>query len=409
MNSSINIVGGGFAGLTLALQLAKKNFKVHLYEKQNRLGGLIGTVNTPYGLAEQAANGMIATPAAQALFEDLGLKPLAPLPTARNRYIYNNKPTRWPLSKFESIGFFSSIGWRYARNGKMDFLPEKGQTLEAWGLAKIGHAATFKILEPAMQGIYANELKDLSASLILNPLLKKRSHQPKSKYKGQITGAEGMQDLINALETKLRNLGVEIHLNTELNLKNLNTPTVIATSMANCMELLAPVLPEIPEVFTKSQMSSLISVKVFFSETPKTHQGFGVLIPRQQGLRAYGILRNSFIFANRDQTYNETWILGGLRNEDLLQLGDQELLDLILKEREKVFQSNQEPISHVIHRWPQALPVYNVHLEEALRNLKHVNHNKLIYLHGNYLGGLGLSKILERSHTLANQLESVYG
>lgn len=406
--TTINIIGGGFAGLTLALQLAKKNFEVHIYEKQNRLGGLLGTHKTPFGPAEQAANGMISTPEAEELFSELQLTPVSPLKTARNRFIFDQRPKKWPLGRLDSLKLLSRVGLKYVRKGKTDFFPKSQQTLESWGLENVGSAATYKILEPAMQGIYANEVQDLSASLILNPLLKKQRQQ-RSKYKGQISGPNGMQDLIDALEKKLRDLGVKIHLNTELDLHTVNTPTVIATSLKAAQNLLQPVLPEVSEVFAQTEMSSLISVKLFFEQTPAKYQGFGVLIPRKQGLRTYGILRNSFIFAGRDQTYNETWILGGLRNEDLLKLNDQDLINLILEERKTVFKEEQTLLSHLIDRWPQALPVYNIELENALKNLKHINHSAPLYLHGNYLGGLGLSKILERSINLANKLERVYG
>lgn len=406
---SINVVGGGFSGLTVALFLAHKGFKVCLYEKQNRLGGLLGTHKTPHGLAEQAANGMISTESSQALFKELGLKPLGPLKTARSRFIFDGRPKRWPLQALESVLFAARVGYKLFRKGKSEFLPASGETLQSWGLKNLGSAATFKILEPAMQGIYANELKDLSASLILNPLLKKAQAPKKSPYKGQITAEQGMQDLINALEKKLRQLGVEIHLGQELDLQNLQVPTVLATSLKDTQNLLKDVLPEVGELFNQTQMSSLISVKVFFAETPSEHQGFGVLIPRDQNLRTYGVLRNSFIFTGRDQNYNETWILGGLDNEDLLTLNDSELMDLILKERRQIFGLDHPPLSYLIHRWPQALPVYNTELESALNNLKKINHQAPIYLHGNYLGGIGLSKILERSHSLANRLEKVYG
>lgn len=53
------VVGTGFTGLLYATLAVLKGESVLLYEKQNRSGGLIGSVPTPFGLVETAANGIL--------------------------------------------------------------------------------------------------------------------------------------------------------------------------------------------------------------------------------------------------------------------------------------------------------------------------------------------------------------
>jgi oxygen-dependent protoporphyrinogen oxidase len=59
-------------------------------------------------------------------------------------------------------------------------------------------------------------------------------------------------------------------------------------------------------------------------------------------------------------------------------------------------------VDYRIHRWKNALPLYDVELEKVLRDLKKLP--KDLYLHGNYMGGIGLSKILDRSKELAEEI-----
>jgi oxygen-dependent protoporphyrinogen oxidase len=79
------------------------------------------------------------------------------------------------------------------------------------------------------------------------------------------------------------------------------------------------------------------------------------------------------------------------------------LLEIIAKDREKLTGRKAEPLSFKITRWPRALPHYTVQWEKQLAGLEVP---KLIYLHGNYLGALGLSKIYQRSIKLAARIKA---
>src|SRR5579871_2930471 len=61
------VIGAGFSGMTAAYYLNKSGYKVEVFEKQNAPGGLIKTVETPWGECELAANGILNSK----LFEDL--------------------------------------------------------------------------------------------------------------------------------------------------------------------------------------------------------------------------------------------------------------------------------------------------------------------------------------------------
>lgn len=404
MKKKIAVIGAGFAGLTVSLRLAQKGFSVDLYESAPRVGGLLGTDHTQYGIAERAANALIRTPRAEKLFSELGLEPSFPLSTSKRRYIYRDKPRRWPLTFLETLFFMGKFLPRFLFV-KKSLRPHDMQTLDQWGRTHLGGNATEYLLGPAMQGIYGNDISGLSAKLILSSLFS--SHR--EKYKGLLTGPGGMQDLVDHLEAHLQKLGVRIHTNSSVTFEDLQGPVIIATSSSAAAKFLESSLPAVSQILKRIRMSSLMSVTLFFKQSQKKYQGFGCLIPRGFDIKTLGILMNSYIFKDRDATYNETWILGGIKEEGLLKLSDNDLLKLIAEERFKVLGSKEALIDYRINRWVDALPYYDLNLEASQKELNQLTFTNQVFLHGNYLSGIGLSKILERSDILAQEMADLHG
>jgi oxygen-dependent protoporphyrinogen oxidase len=81
---------------------------------------------------------------------------------------------------------------------------------------------------------------------------------------------------------------------------------------------------------------------------------------------------------------------------------------MITDERLRILGQNEAVLDYRINRWPKALPYYGLELERARQELESLSKPGL-YLHGNYLSGMGLSKILERSEALAQQIGKNHG
>jgi len=86
---------------------------------------------------------------------------------------------------------------------------------------------------------------------------------------------------------------------------------------------------------------------------------------------------------------------------------DDDILNLIDEERAACFGTRSERIGHQITRWPAALPHYTIEMERALHGLTLPSslsrHN--VFLVGNYLGQIGLAKILELASRMPVTLE----
>ncbi len=87
----ITIVGAGFSGLTLAYHLRRLGMAVRIFEREDRAGGLLNTQLGPYGLAESAANAILADSSLERLFEDLGVPFAERRPERKKRFIYWQK------------------------------------------------------------------------------------------------------------------------------------------------------------------------------------------------------------------------------------------------------------------------------------------------------------------------------
>lgn len=399
MKKQIDIIGAGFSGMTLAYLLAKEGHEVQVFEKNSGPGGLIGTSRSELGLAEQAANSILVTERALSLFEEIGFEHVQPLKSSKNRYLFRGTPRRWPLNFFETLGFIFRIPrliflkkWRQ---------PRPFETLSVWGTRCLGTAANDYILAPALQGIYAGDHKKMSASLILGPLFSKN----KKPSKGLVSGKTGMQDLIESLHKACLAKNVQFHFNHEYTYVAQSHPVVVSTSAAAAAEILVNAEPVTAKILKQIPMNSLVTATVFFKNALHNYQGFGTLIPRKYLMKTLGILQNPFIFPGRNKVYNETFILGGGTQADLSSKTDSELMADILSDRQKVFNSTtSEVIDKKIFRWKNSLPHYTVELEKLLLDLKTTPKNSQFFLHGNYLAGIGLSKIIDHSDLLMKEL-----
>jgi oxygen-dependent protoporphyrinogen oxidase len=390
------VVGGGFSGLVTAYYLSRRGFEVDLHEASSRLGGLLGSERLESGLVETAANGFILNDDLVELLEDIGLEYIRPLKEARKRFIFRGSFRRWPLSFFETLNLIGKALPRFFFS-KASFKPQADETVWSWGLRCLNRAASRYLLSPALQGIYAGDAHKMSAELILGPLFGGK----KQKYRGTVSFKKGMGEFVAAMEKKLVQQGVKIHLNSFYRIESLETPHVVCVSAAAAANVLEKVSPETAAEISKVEVLPVLSATVFFEKPRFRIEGFGVLFPDDQQYRVLGILSPTRIFENRGPDYSETWIFGGAHSPEVLEKSNEQILELIQSERARIFGLTDKVREYRMHPWPKALPHYTLEHKKILNGLKLP---KNLYLNGNYMGVIGLSKILSRSKELAQKV-----
>jgi protoporphyrinogen/coproporphyrinogen III oxidase len=395
----VKVVGAGFSGLATAYYLVKEGCKVQVVEKNSRPGGLIRTIETKHGPVETAANGIRNSVRLEAMCADIGVPLIPTRREARARFIFRRQPKRFPLSAAEVL----KLGFRFAGSAT-NLRPRPLETITVWGRRVVGEAATDYFLAPALGGIYAGDPERLSASLIFGravlPAHLQTTRPMKPKLHGTVAPPNGMQQLIDGLRQYLEHAGVEFVFNRNVQIKA-GEPSVICTSAPAAAECLSTEAPQLCAGLRQVEMMPVVTVTCQYEPEAAKLKGFGCLFPRSEGFRARGVLFNEYIFAGRGPAHSETWIFGGALDPDIVELTDSQLIELIAGERQRLYGEKREPIGIHITSWPEALPHYSIELERILTQLPAPPPQ--VDLVGNYLGRIGLAKLIERAAFVAGK------
>jgi len=395
----IKVIGAGFSGLVAAYYLVKAGCKVQVVEKSARVGGLIRTLQTPHGPVETAANGVRNSVRLEAMCADIGVPLQATRREARSRFIFRGRPKRFPLGASDIL----KLGFRLASSAT-SLRPRPLETISDWGRRVVGEGATDYFLAPALGGIYAGDPDKLSASLVFGqavlPAHLQTTRPARPKLHGTVAPPNGMQQLVDGLCDYLDRAGVESVLNHEAKIAA-GEPVVVCTSARGAAECLADVAPQLSESLRQIEMMPVVTATCQYDPAAAKLKGFGCLFPRSEGFRARGVLFNECIFAGRGPAHSETWIFGGALDPAIVELSDQELMQLIATERERLYGEHHEAIGIHLTSWPQALPHYSIDLERILTELPAPPAN--VALVGNYLGRIGLAKLIERAAFVAKE------
>lgn len=409
------IIGAGFSGLTLAYFLLKKGVSVRVLEQAPRVGGLISTEKIEMdgrtlGLVETAANGMLSNAVIEELSAYAGVPLLETKKESRKRFIWRaGRACRWPLSLVESLLFFQKLFLALILK-KMK--PTETESLQQWGERVLGRKATDFILAPALQGIYAGDLAQMNASLVLARFFNKKFKKHRGQLKGTVAPKDGMGALMKGLYSKLLAEGVRFEFSSEAAAEIKKSVSggevpVLATNLSSALELLAPMYPELVLSGKGIEILPLVTSTLFFKKDSEVVNGFGCLFPKSERMNSLGVLVNSCIFESRvDSDFiSETWILGGAHEKNRVLRDDQTLLSLIEEDRRKMGR-NSKVVSYQIQRWPEALPHFTGALKQFIHNFEKIE-NKKIWLTGNYMGSPGLSQIALRNQQLADEISNL--
>jgi oxygen-dependent protoporphyrinogen oxidase len=395
---AVTVVGGGLSGLATAYYLSGAGIPVEIIERTGRLGGLIGTLQTPHGPVETAAIGIRNSARVEAVCRDLGLPMLRSTRSSSGaRYIYRQRPRRWPLSPVEWLALGARLAASTARGSRR---PRPLETVDAWGARVLGRRAARWLLEPTLQGVYAGDPARLSASLVMGPQERPSGSAPR----GVVAPAGGMQQLVDALACRLRTRGVSIRLNTPAHLDG-STPTVVCTSARDAAECLREVAPAASRALSSIDMLPLVRVTAFYADGETPQRGRGILFPRGGDVRALGVLINCNVFPGRNGRYSESWIYGGAADRDIVHLSDADLGAVMDRDREVSCRRDVAPVARFVHRWCAALPHYDVQLESV--RASGFDLPRGVFLVGNYVEGIGVRMLIEQAAAVAARVHAL--
>jgi len=414
-NPTIAIIGGGISGLAAAWTLQKDGVPYQLLEASPRLGGVIRTESKDGFVLEGGPDSILAQkPEGLALCRELGLgERLIPTnPELKAVYILRGGrlhalpegmmlavPTR--ILPFLRSGLFS---WPGKIRMGLDFVrparPGNGdESIASFLRRRFGQEAVDRLGEPLLAGIHAGDPERLSI-LATFPRFRDLEVKHGSLVRGMLStprptpkpGARppaafyslrgGLRELVEALESRLSPESVKTGAAVRsvardadgfaLGLEGGETirarGVIIAAPGPRIAPALEGLLPDVSRTLSAVPFASSATVLLGFRREDVSHplDGYGMVVPRTEGLRTSALSFVSTKFAHRAPEGHVLLrgFLGGVRDGDVLDLSDEEMVTTVQRDMKDILGLTGDPVLNRVFRWPGGTPQLEVgHLD----------------------------------------------
>ncbi len=445
----IAVIGGGISGLSTAFYLKRGGAAVKVFEKGERLGGKMRTVYEEGYIVETGPNGFLdGKPYTLNLVKALGIdEELYPSSDkSRKRFIYvNGKLVRLPEDPISFI--LSSI---LSPRGKLRligelFVPPKrdsqDETLAQFARRRLGEEALNRLLDPMVAGIFAGDPERMSlkaafpaiyrlekeyGGLIKGLIGKIKESKGKSSSGpagpgGKLTSFKrGVSQLIEALESelkenvetgvspKLRKEGEKWIVETKKGSEEFDA-VVMSTPSYSAAEILSEVDEEISNLLFQIEYSPISVVALGFEKEGLGHDldGFGFLVPREEGRKILGALWDSSVFPNRAPKGKALIrvMIGGARQPELALKSPKELVKIAVEELIEIMKIRRAPEFIKVFRHERGIPHYTLgHSERVERIFSRARKIGGLYFCNNAYTGVGVNDCTKAAQETAEEI-----
>lgn len=294
---------------------------------------------------------------------------------------------------------------------------------------------------PFVNGIYAGDPEKLhfklafprmyevardKRSIILTAIKKPAANPNKLKKKSIISFQNGMQELPDAFERKLRAAGCQIHTqvsNSKLERDNeawkYSYSQVGQTHQQDFDEVIITIpsykldTVQLPSHISLEHTKSIYhppvsSLLLGYKRSDVKHplNGFGILASLSEKTDILGALFTSTLFPVHNRAPKDhvaiNVMLGGSRNPEIVQQSEEELIATAHREISKNLGISGEPVFHKLTNWKQAIPQVTLDHQQVLDELNQVEKdNPGLKFAGNYRGGISVGDCLINGINLA--------
>jgi protoporphyrinogen/coproporphyrinogen III oxidase len=464
----IAIIGGGISGLSAAYVIEEKRrsgtpVEYVLFESQPRLGGVLVTERVEGCLVEAGPDSFLTEkPWAADLCTQLGLADqlIGSNDSERKTYILvKNKlvvmpdglmfmvPTKIMPTVLSPL--FSArtklrmaTEWFHPRRRSSD-----DETVAEMVARHYGPEMVEVLADPLLSGVYGGEASQLSVRAVLPRFAdmeskhgslgramlsarKKMGAAPKGPARPLFTSLkDGMQQMTDALVAALDPTALKTSVMVELITRELDGWTVSAgyqTDQFDAVIVATPtpaaalVLQSTDENLSTElrsiHYSSSVTVTLGYDEKVRgaLPPGFGFLVPRSAGRRllAATFVHNKFPHRAPADRAIIRCFLGGVRDEQILQSGEKEILQIVRDELSQIIGSalSAEPLFARIYKWRSAMAQYSVgHLERLQRIETLRQKHPGLALAGNGYNGIGVPDCVRSGTEAASKILAEMG
>ncbi|MGF1494280.1 MAG: protoporphyrinogen oxidase [Microcoleaceae cyanobacterium] len=461
------VVGAGISGLSCAYQLsqtADRPLSLLVAEAQDRVGGNITTQSINGFIWEEGPTSFSQTPELLQLIGDGGLESELVLADRKlPRYVYwDQQLIAVPMSlpALVTSPLISLRGKVRALLGGIGFVPPnvtgQAETVSAFFQRHLGTEVLQRLVEPFISGIYAGDphrlenqaafsrvaqMAELGGGLIpgavlsrlQNPKPKPDPHLPKTRPGELGSFRRGLEMLPQAIAEHLQKQSQDqVRLNWKLTQLNrtehqtyqaeFQTPTgpqqieartVLLTTPAYVSgSLLQPLNLQISQAL-EAIPYPMVACVVLAYPNPALKQplvGFGNLIPRGQGIQTLGTIWSSSLFPGRapEEWQMLTNFIGGATAPEVASWSEEQIVEQVHQDLcQTLLNGTQKPKVLAVHRWPRAIPQYNLgHLNLLAQIHQELEQLPGLFLCSNYTDGVALGDCVKRGMNQAVEIQS---
>jgi protoporphyrinogen/coproporphyrinogen III oxidase len=322
--------------------------------------------------------------------------------------------------------------WRFAPRGS-----RSDESVAALVERHYGAEMVERLADPLLSGVYGGEASQLSVRAVLPRFLEmeskygslgrgmvaarksKNSAQPAAPIFTSLKG--GMQQLVDALVADLpqgvlranspvqavqeQGRGWVVSAGYE---SDQFDSVIVATSATAAVPLFEITCAALASELKAIPYSSSMTVALGFDKDVRAAlpRGFGFLVPHSEGKRmlAATFVHNKFPHRAPEDRALIRCFLGGTRDEAVLQLPDDEILNIVREELRQILGLNAEPLFTRIYRWKGAMAQYVVgHLERLARIEGLLKQLPGLVLAGNAYRGIGVPDCVRSGEAAAQQ------
>ena len=446
--NKIAIVGGGISALACAVDLKEKGFDFTVFEKEDSAVGKLFTEKIGSLTIEGGPDSYLPEKVwSVQLIKKVGLagEMLCSNDEHKGTFIYSGGrlhplpegvmlmvPTMiMPLVKSSLISWPGKI-----RMGMELFVPprrdRKDESLAEFVTRRLGRECLEKIAEPLVAGIHTSnpdnmsvlatfprfvDMERKSGSLIKGMIdtMKKMSSpkpsgspsQPKTTYFMSLKG--GMQELVRGCVSFIGEERVKTGTSVVSVVKQDGRyrlafgdgstadydAVVLATPSYVTQEILGDMDEELCGRLSAIEWSSSATISLAFrkDDIKKSLPGFGFIVPRVENRRINACTWSSVKWSHRapEDILLIRSFVGGGHHEELVSLGDDELLGVVLEELGEIADITAEPVFSKVYRWFRGMPKYTVgHLERIAAIDEKLKEHKGLFLIGCSYRGIGM-------------------
>lgn len=442
----VAVLGAGITGLTAAWHLRRAGFSPVVFEKSSRIGGAIGAVRCDGWLHELGPNSLLEGSPDVARFIDeigLGSRRVYAAPAAKQRYIVRGgrlvaMPTS-PLA-FVTTPLFSTraklalLGEPWRKRAPAD----AEESVADFVLRRLGREFLDYAINPFVGGVYAGDpallsvrhafpklhaLEQQHGSLMRGALARRNaSGGPKGRI---FSFPNGLGEVTSALAGAL---GDNLHLKTRVTAVRRceagwqvqatagnacateSFAAVVCALPADALATLAfDGLPEAQRLpcLREIEHPPVASVFLGFRRGDVRHplDGFGLLVPQVERRLILGTLFSSTLFSDRAPEGHValTTFIGGMREPELVGLGDAELQRIVQDELGDLLGLNAPPVFASLQRWPRAIPQYTLGYDRFKAAIDAVEAaGPGLFIGGNARDGISLANCIASGERLAD-------